>query len=732
MVFFLAACDGSEKEIIKVVHSKPIEQAVQWTRDKCGNRQYAIKSSLTVDDLVRNALEKAQAGDIKIDQGLFFYVHLDYKSLVDLYSRLYALRSEGILINTLTFDIRDYMFRLSVADPGAATYFKEAVQVGSDAFQAFQPDHSEFHLLAQTMACPLNTLAEASIYVGAGPSNQAGSDKKLRVFHGALEAHNIRVGGVASFVSGLVQAENRHTDESGTRDIESSLVTPFYDLLKTKFLDTAEFVGFIDHEIDSQHVRSTVYKVIDQGTEQYLIQSDQGYRMGLYNLGEASNLYRYFADEIWLYYSNALASFAALYRGPNGDENIDVLQINDWHLAMTSAILAEELNPKRKAVGLPPIATVATTHEVNEFQGRQIGSYLFQRMGLKQPPTKNINVQALFQVFSNASNTVSRSVAKEMMSPDESLGYGLGSLFTELGRMNRFFGITNGIDVAAFDPTVNLGTLNVRSDYSDLYEQKIEAKRQLFEAGLIGDPAKPLFLYVGRFSKEKGVDTFPEFVRLVVEDYKGQVVIMGAKTDASVDGTISELEAMAKESRYRKNFRLYTNVKSDQLEKMRSVGAPKGLVIRFASDFTFVPSIQESCGLVPIEAMAMGSGVLTSNVHGLQDLCKPLDGPDVRGCMHDVESFTCATFKRTQNAKHTAINLDHGLREVFTKWNQMSAIDKRMAQIRWALEARTFAWDRKGGATDQYKDLYMRAIQSETMEEAQIRSRLMDVYVNYY
>lgn len=233
--FLLMGCDPEPKNHVDVKAQLVSVPPVEWTRDKCGNRQYRITSRITVDDLVNNARFYAQEGKNSVPAKHFFFVHLDYKSIVDLHARLNSLRSEGDLFTTLTFDIRDYMIRLAINDPGAAAYFKSNVLVDNTAFVDLYPERSEFHVLAQSPVCPMGELAQASIFphrtFTASPEK-----KRLRVFHGAMEAHNVRVGGVSSFVSGLVEAEMRHVGEDGERDIDGALVTPFYDVLKRKFL----------------------------------------------------------------------------------------------------------------------------------------------------------------------------------------------------------------------------------------------------------------------------------------------------------------------------------------------------------------------------------------------------------------------------------------------------------------------------------------------------------------
>ena len=228
------------------------------------------------------------------------------------------------------------------------------------------------------------------------------------------------------------------------------------------------------------------------------------------------------------------------------------------------------------------------------------------------------------------------------------------------------------------------------------------------------------------------MDVLPDFARLVIERYQGQVVIMGSLVDPTIKSTIDRLQEMSRKSALFKSPEVYTVVKADQLDPLVGVEARKGDVIRFASDFTLVPSIQEACGLVPIEAFAMGSGVLTSYVHGLKDLCKPLDRQDLQGQRHDLATFTCVAFDREDELSQTVSNLNGTLERFLNQWNALSDANQKTAQERWIQEARSFRWDLQAGAMDQYKALYLRAMQPDSTQEAQLRESLKDTYIRHY
>ena len=67
-------------------------------------------------------------------------------------------------------------------------------------------------------------------------------------------------------------------------------------------------------------------------------------------------------------------------------------------------------------------------------------------------------------------------------------------------------------------------------------------------------------------------------------------------------------------------------------------------MIRFAADFSIIPSKLESFGLVALEALSMGSGIITTNVQGLKDITIPYDP-----LTNNINSFNSVVFSRDPN-----------------------------------------------------------------------------------
>jgi glycosyltransferase involved in cell wall biosynthesis len=288
----------------------------------------------------------------------------------------------------------------------------------------------------------------------------------------------------------------------------------------------------------------------------------------------------------------------------------------------------------------------------------------------------------------------------------------LGDLLKDLQTQGRFQGINNGIFFGSFDITREdvLGSLRVAQDYSNYAEKKQEAKKVLFNSGIIGSDTRPLFVYVGRYSREKGIDVLPEFARYIVAR-GGQIAIMGVLSGGPISPVILELVSMSRDPQYQGLIRVFTSFARDQLALLNSVGVSKGKVIRFASDFTLVPSIMEAAGLVPIEGLSMGSATISSYRQGLKDQCRrPLHFANSDGDIHDIHTFTCVPFERVNdNLRLTLRNLFNRTDAALNEWNELSQHERTEIQINLIREAKKFDWSQEGGALDEYRALYEKA-----------------------
>lgn len=300
-------------------------------------------------------------------------------------------------------------------------------------------------------------------------------------------------------------------------------------------------------------------------------------------------------------------------------------------------------------------------------------------------------------------NTVSPSLAEDMQNPN--FAYGVHDLFGDLAEHGQFTGILNGMNTDKFDPKSEsvLGSFAVSSDLSDLDSRKQEAKRALFEAGIISDPNKPLFLYVGRFSNEKGIDYLPKMAQQIAAN-GGQMLVMGM-TPYTMPYSIEMLMGMQAFM----PVRVLTELK-DQLALFGNSGAKTGMIARFAADYTVIPSKMESCGLVALEALCMGSFLATSYTQGLKSICTPFDNDFTS---YDAEN--CSKYDYIFDSdEQTDSNISVMIDRCFEILDQLTDSERSEVQKSIIEHSKSFNWkseDTENGSIHKYLDIYHSLIQ---------------------
>ena len=540
--------------------------------------------------LIRKSAIFASQGKQKVSFDTFNFFHLDYRELEALYQYLYFIEKQDIS-SKLAFEVRDHMLRKALEDPIARAHFRS--HSPDPLFQEWDDHFFSFHRFSFPQEEHLRNFNHAQI-IRKDPQAAQLQRMKISVLHAAFEAPNASVGGLGEFLRGIVNGENQHKDPLGHSDLEGMIITPFYDFLKKKHLHGIAFMGSVEHEVDGKIYKSTLYELVQNNIRQFLVQVDPNYRSDgpkgwmqgweFFDVVDASRIYTsispsknaYSPETIYgsPYFCSAVAATSALYCGPDGNENIDILQLNCYHFDGTAALMRLELNKKRAKVNLPKVATVATTHDTNFFVAPVVSSEL-ARLGVAIALKDTIDKQVVFNVFSDLSTVVSEETGREMLetSPKEDLG--LGVFFKSLQSMGKFFSINNGINLVSFDPRNPkvLGTLHVDRNLSNLFQKKIEAKRALYEAGIIGSDTKPLFLYVGRIAWDKGIDVLTEFAKYIVTEKAGQFVIL-----ANVPGDLlcaPEWIELSRDPLYKGMIKVYLDRHKDQLEHLQKVGAEK-------------------------------------------------------------------------------------------------------------------------------------------------------------
>jgi len=301
------------------------------------------------------------------------------------------------------------------------------------------------------------------------------------------------------------------------------------------------------------------------------------------------NVYGYVDDfERYVFFSKAIVEFIKNYN----TWRPDILHANDWHTGLVAAFVKQEgLNVK----------TIFTIHNLG-YQGDVESSYspilnLQKDVLEKIIHNGRINPIKSGLIFSDIVNTVSKTYAKEIQTPE--FGFGLDNVLKSI--KDKLFGILNGIDYNVWNPAKDK-FIYVKYNVKSL-EKKIENKKMLAkELGFKYKESIPLVGIVSRLAYQKGIDVFLQAIESFLEQKSLQLVVLGTGE--------KNIEDMAK--------RLAESYPNDVAIALRydEVLAHK---IYAASDIFAVPSRYEPCGLTQMIAMRYGSVPIVRNTGGLAD-----------------------------------------------------------------------------------------------------------------
>ncbi len=640
-----------------------IKHADLWFNLK-GDPNFAFQLS---DEVKKEILHACTA--YKDDQGLihlgknFQFKHLEANDLAILfrilnsYYREEKANNKTTLFHAHVFDIQDHLFRLCLENPTAGMaalntmiflddqnlnpvikQMKELLHLENHAFQPI------FHnLVSRTANKALKSLADAQIKISPQDKKDDKKPHPLKVLKMAVETPRNEVGGLGAVLKATSLAHTRMKLEK-VRGIH-----PFYIHDKLNF--DVKFKGVITHQFKGKMVKSTIYK--DVATGDYLVQPDHHYNQ-LFDIGKPKDAYSNFktssSQDRNFYMASAAAVFAGTYSGKTGNKSIDIAQADADHVGGRAfALMASRIDHLRNQAGLRSIKRVYLTHMLTAGLGQQgfMGARTLRQIGGKTSPFQlfiNYTKEGLKHAHKNI--FVSKGVALDATHYSAKLNKGLREATLAQGGLEKVIGITNGINASMFDicNEKEYGEYALKSTFEQNKTGKVETtdylshqekiKKDLFEAGIIADPHKPLFLFVGRYSSEKGIDMLPAMVE-EVKKQGGQCVIMGLDVgNKHANKIIKELKLSSQKEAYHDCLKVYDE-RSDQMDFFQSKdgkmhqNVKKGWLIRAAATAVMVPSHAEACGLVPMEAHSTGAIVIAPFHQGLRDMCTPVEWPEV-------------------------------------------------------------------------------------------------------
>ena len=268
----------------------------------------------------------------------------------------------------------------------------------------------------------------------------------------------------------------------------------------------------------------------------------------------------------------------------------DIVHLNDWQTALVPLLLQEESEINTK--------TLFTIHNL-AYQGLfsyetlseiAIDSKYFTIDVLEFYGQMNFMKAAI--AYSDAVTTVSQSYADEILTA--TFGCGLDGFLRS--HKSKLTGIINGIDSEHFTPSKDK---LLEYPFTNLTEKKLNKKSYLKEIFLKGI-TKPLFIFIGRFTSQKGVDLLIDSLEeIVLNDCS--IAILG---DGEIQYQEKIKEIVDRYDNIHFEFK-YNEVLSHQMYA--------------SADFLLMPSLFEPCGLNQMIAMNYGAIPIVHKVGGLKD-----------------------------------------------------------------------------------------------------------------
>ena len=199
-------------------------------------------------------------------------------------------------------------------------------------------------------------------------------------------------------------------------------------------------------------------------------------------------------------------------------------------------------------------------------------------------------------VYSDVVSTVSPTYAKEIQTPE--FGSGLDGVLRSRGK--NVYGILNGIDTKDWNP-VSDNLIVKNYSFSKLQDKYVNKNDLLKLSGLQIENEIPLFGIVSRLAWQKGFELIVELMeKRISEDFK--LIVLGTG-----------------EQKYEDYFTELMKSYPDKIKVFLEYNNRIAHLITAGSDFFFMPSRYEPCGLNQMYCLNYGTLPIVRNVGGLAD-----------------------------------------------------------------------------------------------------------------
>lgn len=500
-------------------------------------------------------------------------------------------------------------------------------------------------------------------------------------------AEFVKEGGLAEAIEGMVKGMKAQHPANRVR-----LIFPRFSILPSHIQSQIENTVPLSLK-DSQGNSFWYYRLEIEGIECYFIDHPT-FQLS----GEKPSIYGPDAESVGIR--------CTIFSGLAADllmqiEKSDVIHLHDWHVAAIAHKLKVIHKKEWEAGEIPPI--VFTYHNNNRAaQGRlQQGIYNYSPVIKSVVDSQtgkseaNIFVQTLKDC--DAVTTVSEAFAIE--SQQLNIGGGVSFAVRKAAAQGKLTGVINGSNPNRWNPETDLQLQKWKDPFTEepvdlrfaphkpIYESQQLCKAQLgkwiktYKSNVTFDASKPYVTYVGRFdSTQKGLDKLEEAIKATL-NAGGQFICMGSMPDPTVDKLLDRLEKT-----YKKGVLFIRDYKDKETGRLHyQQGSPSlpgiGSIVRAASEFIYVPSSFEPCGLVQFEGWLFGSLVIGSNVGGLAETIIDRE--------KGANRFNGFLFERESNGNKSARAV---IQSAFSVWNRLDNVQREQLQRRLMAEGRNYSW----------------------------------------
>lgn len=416
-------------------------------------------------------------------------------------------------------------------------------------------------------------------------------------FIAAEAAPFVKVGGLGDVIGSLPKALR----ELG---VDARVILPLYSSIdRERFGLKYKAYQFVD--LGWRHSYCGIFETEVDGVPCYFVDNEQYFnRDSIYGQADDGERFAFFSK-------------AALEILPAFDFKPDVVNVNDWHTALSVIYL--DVLKSREAEFYKDMKSVLSIHNI-EFQGRFNPYEMGNLFGLENKYfdaliyNGDVNLLKGAIQLADRVNTVSETYAREILDPYFS--YGLDKILTvEQGKLR---GILNGIDVDKFNPKTD-PMIPVNYDLKT-FEDKVQNKLAFQkEMDLEVNADIPLIGMVTRLTHQKGIDLILQASEEILKT-GAQLVILGTG-DAHYESALRSLE----------------HYRHDRVRSILLFSNEMSAKIYAASDLFLMPSKTEPCGLSQLISMRYGTVPVVHRVGGLRDTVIPFTG--VEGNGFTFESF---------------------------------------------------------------------------------------------